>query len=440
LVFDERYYVREACGYAFRAASACGETLHLAVHPPLAKWLIAGGIALFGHNPVGWRIVAAVAGTATVGVVYLLGRRLLGTTWAASLAAALLAADFLHFIHSRLAMLDVFLTLFATSAVLCCVYDVGDVRAAPAGGRALRIGPWPPRPWRALAGLLAGAAMASKGPGAFALAAAVVITLGATWDSQRAAGNPQALVRTIRDHGLSVAAWYVMVPLAVYVVAHAGTVTGSWLVPPWTDGAWLHEFAETQQVTLGFHAGLNHAHLYESRPWFWFSSRPPVLYYFGWIGESAYEMILGFGNPMAWWFAVPAITYVAASAARARRVASEDAVIVLGFLFAYAPWFVVANNRPTFLYYLLPALPFMYLALARAAMRLAGSSAGRAVIALWLLAIAGVTVLAYPLVSAGRIDRGSWRTTIGIARPRERPTCEQLTREPPRRAEPPSNC
>ena len=27
------------------------------VHPPLAKWLIAAGIRVFGNTPLGWRIV-----------------------------------------------------------------------------------------------------------------------------------------------------------------------------------------------------------------------------------------------------------------------------------------------------------------------------------------------------------------------------------------------
>jgi dolichyl-phosphate-mannose--protein O-mannosyl transferase len=151
-------------------------------------------------------------------------------------------------------------------------------------------------------------------------------------------------------------------------------------------------------------------------------------------------MILGFGNPAAWWFAIPAMSYVAARAVRAQRVASADAVIVLGFLFAYAPWLALAGGRTMLLFYLVPALPFIYLALARAATTLMRSGLGRALVAAWIVVVAAMTVFAYPLVSAGRVDLGSWRTTIGIARPTERPTCDQLMREPRPWGEPQKNC
>ena len=45
-----------------QAVAAAGYTAPTPVHPPLGKWLIALGIRIFGMNPVGWRIGAAVAG------------------------------------------------------------------------------------------------------------------------------------------------------------------------------------------------------------------------------------------------------------------------------------------------------------------------------------------------------------------------------------------
>lgn len=40
-------------------------------HPPLGKWLMAAGEAAFGHNAVGWRLSALVAGVLAVAVTYL---------------------------------------------------------------------------------------------------------------------------------------------------------------------------------------------------------------------------------------------------------------------------------------------------------------------------------------------------------------------------------
>jgi hypothetical protein len=53
----------------------------------------------------------------------LLARRLLGSTLAASLAAGLLTFDFLHFVMSRTAMLDVFVVFFGLVSFLCLLYD-----------------------------------------------------------------------------------------------------------------------------------------------------------------------------------------------------------------------------------------------------------------------------------------------------------------------------
>ena len=78
LVFDEIFYARDACWYVIGTQDVCGITdLASRAHPPLGKWLIGSGIALFGYDPFGWRVASAVIGTATVALVYPLGRRLL---------------------------------------------------------------------------------------------------------------------------------------------------------------------------------------------------------------------------------------------------------------------------------------------------------------------------------------------------------------------------
>ena len=101
--------------------------------------MIAFGIAGFGYEPFGWRVGVAVAGTLSVGVVYLLAWRLLrgfvvsarGVTVGAIAASGLLATDFLHLVHSRVGMLDAFIVLFATAAVLFIVLDRDRVRDRP---------------------------------------------------------------------------------------------------------------------------------------------------------------------------------------------------------------------------------------------------------------------------------------------------------------------
>src|SRR4051812_35789543 len=91
-VFDETYYVKDAwtqwlLGYAAKWGDRANE-LFLAgntdtftasgsfvVHPPLGKFLIGAGMAMFGaDSSFGWRIATALIGTATVLVLYFVAK------------------------------------------------------------------------------------------------------------------------------------------------------------------------------------------------------------------------------------------------------------------------------------------------------------------------------------------------------------------------------
>ena len=197
LVFDEIFYARDACWYVIGTEPACGITdLASRAHPPLGKWLIGSGIALFGYDPFGWRVAAAVVGTATVALVYPLGWRLLrpittptAATVGAAAATGLLAIDFLHLVHSRVGMLDAFITFFVVGAVLAIVLDRDRRREwtdAPWWWR-LTLG----RPWRLLAGVCLGAAVAVKWSGAYV--APAVIGLVVAWEiAERRRAEPGA--------------------------------------------------------------------------------------------------------------------------------------------------------------------------------------------------------------------------------------------------------
>jgi dolichyl-phosphate-mannose-protein mannosyltransferase len=106
LMFDEIFYAKDACWYALSSEAVCKIGYEqTAVHPPLGKWLLAAGIRVFGYDAFGWRVAAAVAGTVTVALLFVLGRKLLGSTLGAVTAAVALAIDPLHFVQSRVAML-----------------------------------------------------------------------------------------------------------------------------------------------------------------------------------------------------------------------------------------------------------------------------------------------------------------------------------------------
>src|SRR5207249_12052909 len=96
-VFDEVYYAKDACydaGFPWKQCKLMGPYEQTAtVHPPLGRWIIAGGEALFGNRPFGWRFMSAVFGTVSVLLVSILALRLFASTLWAAVAGLLLATE-----------------------------------------------------------------------------------------------------------------------------------------------------------------------------------------------------------------------------------------------------------------------------------------------------------------------------------------------------------
>ena len=79
-------------------------------HPQLAKLIIAGGIELFGDGPFAWRLPSVLLGTVAILGMFALVRAAGGGRWTALGAAALMAADNLLLVHSRIGTLDIYAT------------------------------------------------------------------------------------------------------------------------------------------------------------------------------------------------------------------------------------------------------------------------------------------------------------------------------------------
>ena len=123
LVFDEHYHVHDARvllrGDLAGSASEPWKpaALRSAAHPDLAKLAVAAGIGIVGDGPWGWRLPGALAGVVLIALVFPVARRLgLSDEWALA-ALVLAAADPMLMLHSRLAVLDVYVAVFTVSAV-----------------------------------------------------------------------------------------------------------------------------------------------------------------------------------------------------------------------------------------------------------------------------------------------------------------------------------
>lgn len=379
IVFDETYYVDDA-----RSQLAHGAEEGFAVHPPVGKWLIAAGIALFGDAPFGWRAAAAAAGTILVLLTYLTARTLLTTVGAAALAGLLVAVDGLLVVQSRIAMLDIFVALFVVLGVWLLVLD----HARPTSREVLR-------PFLLLAGVTFGLAVATKWSGLLGLLGAALFVLGAELARRRRIEG-RITAAPLRLVALLTIA-FVLVPTTAYA-----TTWGPWLV----GYAHTHQGAEDCvvddevldpcPVPLGervaglvhhhgamwrFHIDLDAEHPYKSRAWTWPLMTRAIVYH--WeacphdratpdpeaeeqpeacvVDEGNAEEILAIGNPAVWWVALLALIPLTVGAVRR----DGRALLILCFWAClYVPWLII--DRPLFLFYMTPVVPFMALGTAYA--------------------------------------------------------------------------
>ncbi len=164
------------------------------VHPDGGKWLIAIGERIFGLDAFGWRIAAVVIGSLTVLVLARLVRRLTGSTVMGCFAGLLLAFDGLHFVMSRMALLDVFLAFWVVCGVACLVADRDWIRERLDRYRIIR-------PWQLAAGVCFGMACGTKWNGVYVLAAFGLLAV--IWEvlaRKRGTGRPGGQAQQLGRH------------------------------------------------------------------------------------------------------------------------------------------------------------------------------------------------------------------------------------------------
>ncbi len=445
-IFDEVYYACDAYNLLKHGVELHTKTSGssfcvpdgsegFVVHPPLGKWLIAGGEQLFGFNTLGWRFAAALFGTLTVLLVVRIGRRMLGSTLLGGLAGLLLALDGLHFVQSRTAMVDIFLCFWIVAAFGALVLDRDRSRlrlSAATDEELARGGLLGRRPWRLVAGACLGAALATKWSALFP--AAVLILLALIWEvgARRTAGVRAPWRITLRRTTLASFACFVMLPVAVYLLSWTG-----WFV---TDAGYDRHWADTHPATYGFfpdalrslwayheaiwhfHQTLDSTHPYQSHPLSWpFLGRPVSYYYpsgisageYGCTVASCSREVLAIGTPALWWMMIPASIGLAA-----RWISHRDwrAAAFLGMLavsiLAWEPSDL--KHRTMFLFYALPSVPFLCLGIALLAGWLLGTanSARRTIssafLGVYVSLVAVNFVYLYPVLAAVTIPYSEW--------------------------------
>lgn len=386
-MFDEYFYSKSACIFLDYSNDICDvnssderfwredkNDTGAWVHPPLGKWMIAVGELAFGVDSFGWRVSAAVTGTATVMVLALIVQLLFASPIWTFAAGLLLAVESLHFVQSRIALLDGFVTFWIVLGFLFLLLDRRWIqRRAPEppanrgvdgpggtgeGERPLAVVPSPLwRPWRFAAGATFGAGVATKWSGLAGIAGAGLLTL--IWEVVRRKrfGADRPFREAIPAESFGVVLALVVVPILVYLVSYAQWFT--------IFGFDFREWSRMQQDIYRFHRDLqtvNEAgepiHPYLSEAWEWILLRRPIAYYTDFSVEGARKVIYGNGNPAIFWGALFAVPYTAIAWRRKRDWRAGFAVLTVAAL--YLPWFLV--SRPQFLFYATLISPFFVIA------------------------------------------------------------------------------
>ncbi|VEH72496.1 dolichyl-phosphate-mannose--protein O- mannosyl transferase [Corynebacterium segmentosum] len=422
-VFDEKHYVPQAWDMVkswdnlFIGGIETNPGFGLVVHPPLGKQIIALSEWVFGYTPLGWRLMTALFGVATVLMTMALARRLSFSWQVATFAGILAVCDGVLLVSAKFGMLDIFQVFFIVAAAWALARDHQQMRerlhdALLSGG--IGTSPFGPRFgfrwWRFTAGVFLGLSLAVKWSGLYYIMFFGLLCVFSDLALRRKYGIRRYIVGTlIRDTPAALAS-LVAVPIMIYVWSwrawfasetavyrHAkvdGTIgEDSWLMHlPEPVAGWFYYHLSV----LDFHASLTssggHHHPWDSKPWAWLAGARPILYYSSTDlecsgGGECRKMLYLFGTPAIWWLVVPAVLWGLWSLIIRRNRAFL--IPLVGFAAGFLPW-LAAFDRQMYFFYATAFIPFVIVLLALALGQMVGH--GKPIRWRWITRIAGGTM------------------------------------------------
>ena len=303
------------------------------LHPPLGKFIIAVGIALFGDTPIGWRVMPLLFGVAMIPLGAALGWYLFKERVAALLFAAFIAGETFLIAYSRTGIMDGILLFFTLATLLA----------------ALRV----ERPSQVIwVAVLLGLAIGVK----WAVFMVVVPVGYVLWR--------KGFVRHFLA-GLWVSA--IVYIVIVYVGALVAVTTNPWEAWQWT---WDWHLKAAEKITAAI------PNPWGSPWWSWPLMLRPIRFsqLFA-TAEGDLRVIVAIGNPVLWYGSTLAVVAGIVEAARrlvARKPIADDPLvpILLGYVSLLLPW--IPGTRIPYIYNYLPSYAFALMVLVYWLVRLWG--------------------------------------------------------------------
>jgi dolichyl-phosphate-mannose--protein O-mannosyl transferase len=342
-IFDEIYYATNAESLLQKGVEIDSESglAQFIVHPPTGKWLIASGIKLFGNNEFGWRFAAAFVGSISIILMYFTAKKLFNNKLLSVFAASLISLDGLHLVHSRIALLDIFLLFFIQIAVLAFLHS---------------------KYW--ISALTLGLACSVKWSGLYVLIALAFYVLILDIRKNRYLGSQFPIREMIRRNLLFRFLQFGIFPVFIYIASWF-----SWFI---TNTGWDRNYSSNPLFSLwhyhseilNFHTKLTDAHPYSANPWSWLIQGRPTSFFYetpkSCGGASCSQEILALGTPILWWAATLALLVTVGYWVSKRDWQVEILLVVIGA--SYLPWFAI-QERTMFSFYAIAFEPFLLLTL-----------------------------------------------------------------------------
>lgn len=332
-VFDEAVFARTAYEHLH------GLRAYEDTHPPLGKLLIAPGIALFGMNPFGWRVMGVLAGVLLLAVLWAFAAALFRDAWVSVGVVALFALDFLHFTQSRLGQVDAFLVLFMTGMDYF-MFRYCQAAVKGEGGRS-----WP---YLFGSGACLGLSVSCKWSGLYGGAGLALMWFSVLVCQKRQGKMTGRSVRSL--FGVSCLA-FVAVPLTIYLLSYI-----PYIAFDETMGFW-ERMGKNQINMFQYHSHMSPVHESASRWFQWPVIGKPVKLFGLWFGGGDVERLVLMGNPAFWWPGLAML--ISCLWDMAEKTERKFAFLLTAYLAPMLPW--IGISRSSFLYHYYPCLPFLAL-------------------------------------------------------------------------------
>lgn len=317
------------------------------LHPPLAKLIQASFMILLGDSPAIWRLPFALAGLGVIIVIYFLSRQIFqqlkslreakNISW---LAVFLASMSGLLLVQSRIAMNDIFLSLWLTLSLLFLFRFQPSLLVWQVKVKALK--PSEAKKNLLLTGLFLGLALATKWSAVFLLifillSILLILIKQKIW---------KLLPLTIFS--------LLIVPLVIYLLSYSQM---------FLQRKSFSYFIQLHQQIFWYHTHRQEGHPYSSKPIQWFFNARPIWYWTDpTLPVTKTANIYALENPVLNVVAIMAVIYLLRIVIKLGVNSTKTKfylTLLALYLVSWLPW--IFSPRVMFYFHYLPALPILIL-------------------------------------------------------------------------------